>query len=211
MIRFHQGAPLREGRVGVFPGAFNPITNAHLALGRAARKQHELDQVAFVLPSQFPHKYYSDAGFEDRLWMLREGLREETAAAVCSTSGGLFIEIYQEFRSACGTGPAIYFLCGSDAAERIVGWDYGNGPSIAAQLQEFEILVASRGKPYRPPDDLRARIHGIGLAQEFSAMSSTKVREAIRSGKDWRQLVPRPAAELIEQKRLYGVSDWEPA
>jgi hypothetical protein len=41
-------------------------------------------------------------------------------------------------------------MCGRDAAERIVGWDYGDGPPIQDQLNEFRLLVASREGEYSP-------------------------------------------------------------
>ena len=64
-FRRWEGKPCR---LGVFPGSFNPITVAHLALAEAAL--NVVDEVVFVLPRQFPHKTYSGASFEQRKELL---------------------------------------------------------------------------------------------------------------------------------------------
>jgi nicotinate-nucleotide adenylyltransferase len=204
MLNFHQGGPLRRGRLGIYPGAFSPLTNAHVALARAARSQYALGQIAYVLPTEFPHKDYSEAPFGARLGMLRSALPEEPGSAICSADRGLFIEIYQELRPACGPDVEIYFLCGRDAAERIVNWDYGSGIPFKRQIESFQLLAASRGGDYTPAADLRGRIHSIELAKDYDGVSSTAVRKAIESGRDWRGMVPRGVAEWIERERLYG-------
>lgn len=204
MLRFYQGSPLRGGRLGIYPGAFNPFTNAHLALARAARSQYGLGQIAYVLPTGFPHKDYAGAPFDARLGMLRSALAEEPDSAICSSDKGLFIEIFQEFRSACGADVDFYFLCGRDAAERIVNWDYGSGMPFSRQLERFRLLVASRGGEYTPPAGLQGRIHVIEFGKQYGALSSTAVREAMESRGDWRGMVPRAVAEWIEREGQYG-------
>ena len=48
-------------RIGIFPGAFNPVTWGHLELARAAIEQYALGQVIFLLPTSLPHKNYVNA------------------------------------------------------------------------------------------------------------------------------------------------------
>ena len=40
---------MTTGRRGVYPGSFNPPTVAHLAIADAARHQHRLDEVVWVV------------------------------------------------------------------------------------------------------------------------------------------------------------------
>src|SRR5581483_9449122 len=88
----------RPSRLGVFPGSFNPVTVAHLALARAALRH--VDEVVFVLPRVFPHKNYRGATFEQRLELLRAATADEPAFAVATSDGGLFHEIARECREA---------------------------------------------------------------------------------------------------------------
>ena len=207
MLRFEQGEPLRHGRLGIFPGAFNPLTNAHVALARAAQAQHELDRIAYVLPTGFPHKAYSEAAFDARLGMLRGALASSRRAVICSSDKGLFIEIYEEFRAVCGPEAEFYFLCGRDAAERIVGWDYGAGVPFRRQIEKFQLLVASREGEYIPPPEFSSRVHAIELAEDYSELSSTAVREAVGRGEEWRRMVPAAVAGWIEREGLYDCAD----
>jgi cytidyltransferase-like protein len=133
----------RPATVGVFPGTFNPITVAHLEIARAALAH--VEEVVLVLPRVFPHKDYAGASFEDRMNMMRAAVAPESGISVATADGGLFVEIAREFRAAYGSDIGLQFLCGRDAAERIVRWDYGRPGVIGEMLREFGLLVAGRG------------------------------------------------------------------
>ena len=163
MLRFSKGGPLGRGRIGVLPGAFNPVTNAHIALARASIEQHRLDQIVFLLPEVFPHKEYVGASFEERIALLEAALSGEPLCAIASSDRGLFIEIAEAVRDHYGPDVEIFLICGRDAAERIVNWDYGDGPDFARQLLQFQMLVGSRGQGYDIPAEHQGRIHSVEL------------------------------------------------
>jgi nicotinate-nucleotide adenylyltransferase len=194
---FHVRAAGKPSRVAVLPGAFHPPTLAHVGMARAALDV--VDEVVFALPRIFPHKEYTAAGFETRLELLRAAISGEPRFSLAASEGGLFIELAREARAAYGD-IEIFLLCGRDAAERIVGWDYGSGDSIARQLDEYRLLVASRLGHYEPPPDLGARVLPIGISAGLEAMSSSEVRRRIRTGEPWRHLVPDRVAQLIDRK-----------
>ena len=203
MLRFYKDEPGEAGCVGIFPGAFNPVTRAHLALARAAIEQHALGQVVFLLPENFPHKQYVGAGFEDRIALLQVALAADERFAIASSEKGLFYEIAAEARESYSSGVELFFLCGRDAAERIVNWDYGDGPNFARQLEEFQLLAASREGDYEPPPALRGRVHAVRLPAEWSGISASAVREAISQDQDCGPLVPPAVARMIRERRLY--------
>jgi nicotinate-nucleotide adenylyltransferase len=183
--------------LGVFPGTFNPPTRAHLALARAALRR--VEEVVFVLPRRFPHKTFERASFEDRLRLLDAALEAEPRFSTAATAGGLFIEIARECREAYGAGAELYFLCGRDAAERIVNWDYGRPGIIAEQLSEYRLLVAPRQGAYEPPVNLRDRIHPLAADSSLDEISATDVRARIRRGEPWEHLVPPPTVEIVRE------------
>src|ERR1039457_6294466 len=90
----------RHGRLGVFPGTFNPVTVAHVALAEGALAV--VDEVVFVLPRQFPHKTYSGASFEQRVELLCMALEGRPRFSVAASEGGLFAEIAGECRDVYG-------------------------------------------------------------------------------------------------------------
>ena len=185
--------------IGIMPASFNPPTVAHLELMRAALDH--VDEIICVLPRVFPHKEYFGATLDERLEMVRLA----TSGLACSvevTEQGLFLDIARECRAQLGGPVRLLFLCGADAAERIVNWDYGR-PGVAEEmLREFELLVAPRGADYRPPAHLGDRIHALQISAEAQTVSSTQVRERIRRGEGWEHLVP--AAIVDKVRAIYS-------
>lgn len=191
------GSPIR---IGILAGSFHPVTRAHLALARAALTV--VDEVILVMPRRFPHKGYEQVNLEQRIQLLRRAAASaEGRFSVAITEGGLFLEIAREARQAYPES-VFFFLCGRDAAERIVGWNYSGESPIEEQLSEFSLLVADRQGRYQAPVHLQDRVVRLELDNVFDAISATEVRRRIAEGRSWRHLVPDAIAEEIA--RLYG-------
>ena len=154
-MEFLHRAKQGTGGIALLPGAWNPPTRAHVAMLRAALAW--AGEGVLVLPRALPHKEFEGASFARRAeWIRRIAAEHGLSAAI--SDGGLFIEMARECRSAAGDA-AVHVVCGRDAAERIVGWDYGTASTIDSQLDEYQMLVAPRGGVYEPPAHLAARIH----------------------------------------------------
>lgn len=173
-------------RLGVLPSAFNPPTVAHMALASAALSN--LDEVLFVLPRVFPHKDIDGATLAQRIEMVRAAIQHEERFSLALADRGLFIDIARECREALGPLD-LSFLCGRDAAERIVNWDYGSPEAFAEMLQEFSLLVAARKGDYEAPYRYRDAIRSLKVAA-LDEVSSSEVRRRIAEGSDWEALVP---------------------
>jgi nicotinate-nucleotide adenylyltransferase len=181
-------------RIAILAGAFNPLTRAHIALAQAASSV--ADEVVWVVPRIFPHKQIEGARLDQRLEMLhRMRYRVET------TEGGLFIEIAREIR-ALEPESEIFFVCGRDAAERILNWDYGEPGFAQRMLEEFGLLVAARQGEFIAPDAFKGHIIPILLNRSFDDVSSTEVRRRISAGETWEHLVPEEIVDLVRE--VYG-------
>jgi nicotinate-nucleotide adenylyltransferase len=198
VIEFYRRASVAPQRLGILPGTFNPPTRAHLALARAA--QGQVDEVLFVLPREFPHKAYQGASFDERIEMLHVAASGDPLLSIASTDRGLFIDIARDCRDAYGEA-ALSFLCGRDAAERIVNWDYGAPGAFGAMLDVFDLRVASRRGDYHPPPELAHRIHPLPVVADYDEVSATDVRERIARGQPWEHLVPEAIIPLVS--RIY--------
>jgi nicotinate (nicotinamide) nucleotide adenylyltransferase len=185
-------------RIGVLPGAFNPLTRAHLALVEAALDV--VDEVICVVPRNYPHKTFHGASLGDRVEMLRAA---SDRYLVHVSEAGLFVDIAHELRRDHPEGD-LHFICGRDAAERVVSWDYGEPNAIERMLAEFKLLVAARGGTYEPPSRLRSRIDPLPIHEDFEDVSSTQIRDCIRSGEPWEHLVPESIVDLV--RRIYATS-----
>jgi nicotinic acid mononucleotide adenylyltransferase len=196
-MQFFHRASGWPGHLGVFPGTFNPVTVAHLALARAALPR--LDEILFVLPRVFPHKEYSGVSFESRLSILKAATAATGPVSVASSDGGLFLEIARECRQHYGGQVRLSFLCGRDAAERIVNWDYGQPGACLAMLREFQLLVAARQGQYRPPPEFAHAVQHLDIDEDWDSVSATEVRRRIALCEPWEHLVPPAAQELVRR------------
>src|SRR4051812_21661617 len=136
---FYIRTAARSSTLAILPGAFHPPTRAHMAMAEAALSV--AGEILFVLPRAFPHKHYHGATLEDRIEALRAALVEYPRYSLAVSSGGLFVDLANEARRDYGPGTDIFLLCGRDAAERIVSWDYGATEGIDRQLEIFRLLV----------------------------------------------------------------------
>jgi len=181
-------------RVGILAGAFNPVTRAHAALAGSARAV--VDEIVCAVPRAYPHKELHGATLDQRVEMIR-------AAAIADrieiTASGLFIDIARELRQP---GDDLYFICGADAAERVITWDYGDPNAIDRMLEEFSLLVAPRNTHFAPPEHLCGRIHSLAVPGGYEEISSSEVRTRLENGRDWRSLIPESIADLV--LRIYS-------
>jgi nicotinate (nicotinamide) nucleotide adenylyltransferase len=183
-------------KVGVIAGAFNPVTRAHIALADAARAH--VEDIVFAIPRAFPHKEFAGANLEHRIEMLRRACGE---GEIEVTDGGLFVEIAREVRRS-RPGSEIYVVCGRDAAERVVEWNYEEPATVERMFQEIRLLVADRQGTYRAPDHLRTRIHSLALPPHFDDVSSSEIRRCIAAGETWEHFVPESIVDLVRE--IYG-------
>lgn len=194
-MEFFRRAEGWPSRLAVFPGAFNPVTVAHLELARAALPL--VDEVVFVLPRALPHKEYAGASFAERVEMLEAAAGGHPRFSIAVVDHGLFVEIAQECREEYGADVRLTFLCGRDAAERIAGWDYGRPGAFAEMLRLFDLLVAGRSGEYTPAPEFRHAIRSLPLSGNFDCVSATDVRNRIVRGERWEHLVPPAVREHI--------------
>jgi nicotinic acid mononucleotide adenylyltransferase len=155
-----------------------------------------VDEVVCVVPRSYPHKQLDGASLEQRIEMLGR-----LPYRVVTTSGGLFVEMARELKSA-EPDSEIQFICGRDAAERILHWDYGVEGFAERMLDEFGLLVAARQGEFQAPDRVRDKVRSISLRGNFDDVSSTEVRRRLSAGESWEHLVPAEIVDLV--RAVYG-------
>ena len=195
-MEFYHRRSERPRALGILAGSFNPPTVAHLELARAAGER--VDEILCVVPREFPHKEYFGATLDQRLEMLAAA-GFGVPHSIATTERGLFVEIAQECMRHYDAGTRLYFVCGRDAAERILNWAYGRAGVVEDMLREFELLVAPRGGAFEPPEAFRNRIHSLAAVGAHEAVSSTDVRERIARGEPWEHLVPEGIVERVRE------------
>jgi nicotinate-nucleotide adenylyltransferase len=199
-MRLLAGSAVGARIVGVLAGSFHPVTRAHLALAEAALRH--VDRVIFAMPGRFPHKEYEQVSLQDRLGLVCAAVAYQPAFSVAETEGGLFLEMARECRELLGTEVELWFLCGRDAAERVISWDYGRDVTAAELLRDAGLLVAERHGAFRPPTGWQECVRPLMIDGDWSDVSASEVRRRIRAGEPWDHLVPASIVGLVGE--VYG-------
>jgi nicotinate-nucleotide adenylyltransferase len=181
----------------VLAGTYNPPTYAHLALAREAAAR--ADEVLLVLPESLPHKQFDGVGLAQRLHLLHT-LAADEGFSVGSTAGGLYLEM-AEACAAAFPHAEIALVCGRDAAERILGWDYAEQGVLERLFALATLWVFARQGTITPPEPYASAIQCFPFEDELQALSATEVRRRIAAGEDWRHWVPISLHADVE--RLY--------
>ena len=86
------------GRVGVYPGSFNPPTIAHLAIAVAARDTHRLDELVLsVSRTALAKEHVERPPFEERIAVLRESVADVDRLRVRVTDRQLLADVAEGF------------------------------------------------------------------------------------------------------------------
>lgn len=212
-------------RLGIFGGTFNPIHLAHLRLAEEARERCGLDQVLF-LPSADPsHKTLPEGSpsFVHRLAMVAVAIAGNPAFAVTDLEGkesgkNYSVQILERLH-ALYPHCEFFFLIGMDSFRDLATWhDYRRlfgltnlvvtrRPGVDDHDLYGLLPVAIRSEfCYDPATKMLTHSSGtriIPLEETFLEISSTSIRQLLRSGRSVRYLLPTPVADYIEQHALY--------
>ncbi|MCR5584330.1 MAG: nicotinate-nucleotide adenylyltransferase [Lachnospiraceae bacterium] len=203
-------------KTGILGGTFNPIHNAHLSLGKAAKEQFKLDKLVFM-PAARPA--YKDprqlVSFEDRMEMTRLAVEE----VLGGEKNGYFLSDLEFKRPGntytCDTlayltkeepDTEFYFIIGGDSLMWIDEWK-----DPANIVNKCTLLVAERGetrlrilkeKAESLKKTINARIEFIDYPCNF--VSSSDIRRKIKSGDAKPTDLPSSVIDYIDKKELYG-------
>lgn len=197
------------GRLGVLGGAYNPVTQAHLAIADAAVAAMHLQEILFCLPQVPPHKEIFGASLEQRLDMMQLAVRARPYATVGLCSHGLFLDIARALRAVYPPQTDVFFITGRDAAERILTWEYDDTEhALSEMFSAFQFIVCDREGAFIMPDDPRLipyhdRIHHCAIPDGLDHISSTAIRDCLQRGRPIDDLVPAAVADFIRQHDLY--------
>jgi nicotinate-nucleotide adenylyltransferase len=219
-------------RIGLFGGTFNPIHRGHLWAASEVRKKFNLDQV-FLIPAALPpHKtpgMVADA--DDRLEMIHLAITDLPGLTVSDVElnrpgPSYTIDTVRHFKKALANDSRIFLIMGLDAFLEIDAWK-----SYTGLLKQIAFIVMARPNADYPDADQGWKIledylnstlkadyeflneHSCYISEgrqpiypvDIDAMdiSSTKIRQCIKTKKTIKNLVPLVVADFIQSKGLY--------
>ncbi len=205
--------PAGDGRVGVLPGSFNPLTSAHALLAQAPLERGLVDGVYFLLAVRTVDKAAAEGlALPDRVWVLDEYCRARPGLGVVLTNRGLYVEEAEALRA----GPVppekeLWFLVGFDKIVQIFDPRYYADRDAALRrlfsLSRFYVaprsgltgadLAEFLARPENRP--FAAHVRFLPLPPEYHDpyLSATAVRAACAAGSVPAGAVPAEAGRFI--------------
>jgi nicotinate-nucleotide adenylyltransferase len=188
-------------RIGLFGGSFDPVHLGHLLVAQAAREELDLARLFFIPAAQSPFK--PDAlptPAPERLRLLRLALAGQTCCEVDEQEvlrGGVSytIDTVRDYVRRL-PGSQLFYLIGADHLPQLPKW---RAAQELAGLVEFVVIP----RPGQAETPFPAPFRGRWLSGFPLGVSSSQVRERVKTGLPIDHLVPAAVAEAIRNNQLY--------
>lgn len=195
-------------KIGLFGGTFDPPHKGHIALAKATLLNFSLDKIIFIPAGNPPHKTQKRVSDKThRFEMVKMAIKGEPNFSISDFDiknerpnySYLTIEHFKnEYPD-----DEIFFIVGADSYRDFPKWK--NYPDILS-LSTFIVLNrndADLGEYFKKYCEIYPE-HKALFSDDFSfALSSTELREKIKSGEDCKNLLPDGVYEYIKKHKLY--------
>jgi nicotinate-nucleotide adenylyltransferase len=198
-------------KIGIMGGTFDPIHYGHLVTAEAARAEFELEDIIFVPSGHPPHKEGKMVTPGDDRYLMTvlatiTNLNFKVSRIELDREGPTYaVDTLAQFRQNYGDDVQLYFITGADAILEIFTWK--NVPELFSYCH---FIAATR------PGYSREKLNGLinTLQKEYStkvysldvpalAISSTDIRERVRTGRPIKYLLPEAVQDYIVKRGLY--------
>jgi nicotinate-nucleotide adenylyltransferase len=202
---------MRQNRVGLLGGTFNPVHNGHIAMARIAMYEFSLGEVVFLPLGLPPHKKNEYIATPDsRLDMIKLAIECDNKFSVDTIevyrSGYTYTVDTLEILTSKNKNNDYYYIIGADTLFELKTW------------KNFERVFCLTGficilRPGQDDDEVKEyadelnRIYGsaIYIAKDKGPdISSSYIRESAAAGLIPPGLLPEKVAQYIEKYRTYA-------
>ncbi len=184
--------------VGVYPGSFDPLTIAHLAVAEAAREQCALERVDLALSvAALGKEPTAQAGLRHREAALRDAAASRPWLGVVVTGARLLVDIAEGYD---------VLVVGADKWAQLQdpAW-YGSAGARDAALRRLPRLVAVAPRPPYPlPEPGTRRAVVLHVHPDHHTVSSS----AVRAGR--REWMATEAAAIDDRHDVWAAPDRPP-
>lgn len=152
MSSIPENSALKNLRLGLLGGSFNPVHNGHLAIARQTRDLLSLDRILFIPAGDPPHKPDGTlASAKDRYEMVRLAVESDPTFAVSgveiSRPGKSYtLDTIRTLQQQYGPSAQLFFLIGLDAFLDFPSW---REPATLLNLCSF-VVISRPGISFQP-------------------------------------------------------------
>ena len=200
-------------KIGILGGTFDPIHNAHLLLGEAAREQFGLDRVIYI-PNNLQHlKNRTEiTSGEIRYQMVKMAISDNpyftcSRIEIDNEEGTYTINTINSLKLMY-PGDELYLILGGDSIIGIDTWYKAD-----ELLKSCTILAAVREEDDLPALDKKRRELSTRFGSDIRLLtfnrldiSSTEIRQRVKTGRSVRYLMPDECIEFMCIKAPSGFS-----
>lgn len=186
-------------KIGILGGSFNPVHIAHMVIAEEALYMLSLDEMYLIPAYIAPHKQLLGSNDSEIRVRLLHKATENTRLKVSEyevqrKEVSFTIETIRHFAQSHD----VTLCIGADSAMQFDTWKDYKEILRLARVAVYprtgitqEMLFAKWGDVFRY------------CTMPLFEISSSDIRERIRTGRPYAQMVPRAVAEIIEKERLY--------
>lgn len=210
--------------VGILGGTFNPIHFGHLHIAEEIAKNCSLDEVRFIPSANPPHKAAPQVSAEHRANMVNLAIQNHPTFVLddCELKRGgasYTVDTLIALRKNLGAQVGFFLIMGSDAFAYFDTWhrwqeilDYCH--IVLVERPNYEHSLGNFSEPIKHfylthhknnLQDLQKTANGFITTQTITplAISSTDIRERLKTKQSVRDLLPQQVIEYIHENRLY--------
>ena len=196
-------------RLGLLGGTFNPPHLGHLVCAQEAYLQLDLQELRLIPARVPPHKAVEeDPGIEHRLELCRLAVAGDPRLGVSDVEAlregpSYTVDTLAKLHSQIPDSK-LFLIVGADVAAGFAGW---REPERVLELAT--VAVAERpGTSRAVVEDVLSRVSGGTRSRFFDmpeiGISSTMLRQRVRSRESTRYLMPEAVRDYIDRHRLYS-------
>lgn len=197
-------------RIGIMGGTFDPIHIGHLMTAEAVRIQYNLDLVLFIPAGNPPHKQelkVTDSGHRYTMTLmatLSNPFFQVSNIEMERPGPSYTIDTVRELQKIYGPQARFFFITGTDAVQELPTWG-----RIEELLEICDFVAATRPGCISTLDEVTAQLGPLGrskihpVATPELEISSTDIRDRVRSGRSIRYFVPSHVEQYIYKTGLY--------
>lgn len=193
-------------RIGIIGGTFDPIHNGHLIMAENAALDLGLTSVIFAPAGTPPHKPHEHlTATEDRLAMVTLAIqdRDDFHLSRIDVDGVAvsYTWMLMERLNADHPDAELWFILGGDSLVDFPNW---KNPGAILNVSRLAAIDRPGSCPQQEamPAFMRGRVDRVEAP--LCDVSSTDIRERVRTGRSIRYLVPDRVRGYILQRALYG-------
>lgn len=191
-------------RIGIYPAAFDPIHNGHLAFARAAAQTFGLDKIYF-LPEPKPRHKQGVKALEHRTNMVHLALANTPDFGVVSLTTQEFdVRYIWPAITSRFLGEELFMLIGNNSIKRLAAWPHTT--EFGKQAPTF-IIAQRNGKPTKATIDELIHTKKLDLPYrmlppDYETHNNSYIRSQLKLGRH-PKAVPYEVFEYIQRNKLY--------